>query len=105
MAIASVPQLCQVSAVVARDSLVQQVAQLEGFAVRGKVNGREFFRRKRRVERGFQAAGRTNKLQLRCFTQAANAVVGALIGFKMCCWRTCLKPPTCSEVRNEPTFS
>jgi hypothetical protein len=44
MPIATVKQLCTPNAVVASDSLVEQVAQLEDFAS-GKIEGHEFFRR------------------------------------------------------------
>src|SRR5271166_231653 len=44
MAVSTVKQLCTPSAVVTSDSLVEQVAQIEDFAL-GKVDPREFFRR------------------------------------------------------------
>ena len=44
MPIATVKQLCTPSAIVKSDSLVEQVAQIEDFAL-GKVDGRAFFQR------------------------------------------------------------
>lgn len=44
MAIATIKQLCTPNAVVTGDSLVEQVAQIDDLA-KGKVDGREFFRR------------------------------------------------------------
>ena len=44
MPIATVKQLCTPSAIVKSDSLVEQVAQIEDFAL-GKVDGRGFFQR------------------------------------------------------------
>ena len=44
MPIATVKQLCAPSAIVKSDSLVEQVAQIEDFAL-GKVDGRAFFQR------------------------------------------------------------
>src|SRR5271166_1457871 len=44
MAVSTVKQLCTPSAVVTSDSLVEQVAQIEDFAL-GRVDAREFFRR------------------------------------------------------------
>ena len=44
MPIATVKQLCTPNAVVASDSLVEQVAQIEDFAS-GKIDGRSFFQR------------------------------------------------------------
>lgn len=59
MPIAAVKQLCTPNAVVTRDNLVEQVAQIETFAA-GSVDGREFFRTnhfteglERLVRRGF----------------------------------------------------
>src|SRR5271169_1716907 len=67
MPIETVSRLCTPNAVVTSDSLVDQVAQIEDLA-RGKIDGREFFRRnhftdglKRLVERGFERlAGRAD---------------------------------------------
>ncbi len=67
MPIATVKQLCTPSSAVTSDSLVEQVAQLEEFAL-GKIDGREFFRRnfftnglKLLVNRGFERlAGKTD---------------------------------------------
>jgi predicted AAA+ superfamily ATPase len=67
MPIETVSVLCAPNAVVISDSLVEQVAQIEDLA-RGKIDGREFFRRnhftdglKRLVERGFERlAGRSD---------------------------------------------
>lgn len=67
MAIETVRQACVPSSVVTSDSMVEQVAQIEDFAV-GRVDGREFFRRnhfteglKLLVERGFERlAGRSD---------------------------------------------
>ena len=67
MPIETVNVLCKASAAVTSDSLVEQVAQIEDLA-RGKVDGREFFRRnhftdglQRLVERGFERlAGRSD---------------------------------------------
>jgi hypothetical protein len=67
MSIETVNVLCAPNAVVTSDSLVEQVAQIEDLA-RGKIDGREFFRRnhftdglKRLVERGFERlAGRSD---------------------------------------------
>ena len=67
MPIETVRVLCRPSAAVTSDSLVEQVAQIEDLA-RGKIDGREFFRRNhftdglnRLVDRGFERlAGRTD---------------------------------------------
>jgi hypothetical protein len=68
MPISTIKQLCTPSAVVTSDSLVEQVAQLEDLA-RGKIDGREFFRRNHftsglelLVRRGFdRLAGRSDE--------------------------------------------
>jgi hypothetical protein len=67
MPIETINQLCTPSSAVTSDSLIEQVAQIEDLA-RGKVDGREFFRRnhftdglQRLVERGFERlAGRSD---------------------------------------------
>lgn len=76
MAIGTITQLCSANSVVTSESLVEQVAQVEDLA-RGKIDGREFFRRNHftaglelLVRRGFERLAGKSEDGAFCLTQA-----------------------------------